>query len=180
MAHFRHRIKQCERLVVLAKLHNSLIFYKIHEFYHWPHFKDGSIRNWDLRKTLNWNIDLLIFTAVSCFKFCFEAIFNSLLRIYDKKCSKPKIFLAILLTTVKGMNSWATQLKIGCPRLWHYASHYHYGSQSIACFGQWECWAGWSQPINLHNIEHHIALLSEPTVYSLYCVLTLLHLCFTS
>ena len=137
---FRPDCIACERLVVLAKLHNSLIFYKIHEFYHWPHFKDGSIRNWDLRKTLNWNIDLLIFTAVSCFKFCFEAIFNSLLRIYDKKCSKPKIFLAILLTTVKGMNSRATQLKIGCPRLWHYASHYHYGSLSIACFGQWECW----------------------------------------
>jgi hypothetical protein len=52
----------------------------------------------------------------------------------------------------------------------HYASHYHYGSQSIAFSGQWECRTGWSQPVNCINIEGHIALLSEPTVHSLYCV----------
>ena len=42
-----------------------------------------------------------------------------------------------------GMNSRATQLKFGCPRMSHYASHYHYGSQWIVCLGQWECWTGW-------------------------------------
>ena len=35
-----------------------------------------------------------------------------------------------------GMNSRATQLKFWCPRISHYASHYHYGSQSIAFSGQ--------------------------------------------
>ena len=35
-----------------------------------------------------------------------------------------------------GMTSRATQLKIWCPRISHYASHYHYGSQSIAFSGQ--------------------------------------------
>ena len=45
----------------------------------------------------------------------------------------------------------------------HYASHYHYGSQSIAFSGQWECRTGWSQPVNCINIEGHIALLSEST-----------------
>jgi hypothetical protein len=29
--------------------------------------------------------------------------------------------------------------------------------------------SGWSQPVNCINIEGHIALLSEPTVHSLYC-----------
>ena len=49
----------------------------------------------------------------------------------------------------------------------HYASHYHYGSQSIAFSSQWECLTVWSQPvncINLHEHKRHIAL-SEPTVY---------------
>ena len=35
-----------------------------------------------------------------------------------------------------GMNSRATQLKFGRPGMSHYASHYHYGSQSIAFSGQ--------------------------------------------
>ena len=53
------------------------------------------------------------------------------------------------------MNSRATQLKFWCPRISHYASHYHYGSLSIACFGQWECWTGWSQPVNCINLHKH-------------------------
>ena len=35
-----------------------------------------------------------------------------------------------------GMNRRATQLKFWCPRMSYYASHYHYGSQSIAFSGQ--------------------------------------------
>ena len=35
-----------------------------------------------------------------------------------------------------GMNSRATQLKFECLRMSHYGSHYHYGSQSIACSSQ--------------------------------------------
>ena len=53
------------------------------------------------------------------------------------------------------MNSRATQLKFWCPRKSHYASHYHYGSQSIAWSGQWECWTGWSQPVNCINLHKH-------------------------
>ena len=53
------------------------------------------------------------------------------------------------------MNSRATQLKFWCPRISHYSSHYHYGSQSIAFSGQWECWTGWSQPVNCINLHKH-------------------------
>mgnify|MGYP002804148210 CR=1 FL=1 len=56
-----------------------------------------------------------------------------------------------------GMNSRATQSKFGCPRMSHYASHYHYGSQSIACSGQWECWTGRPQPVNCINLHKHRA-----------------------
>ena len=89
--------------------------------------------------------------------------------MFRRLCVDPK---DECLDTVKGMNSRATQLKCGCPRMSHYASHYHYGSQSIAFSCQWECWTGWSQPvncINLHKHRHNITLLSEPTVHSLYC-----------
>ena len=44
-----------------------------------------------------------------------------------------------IIGTVSGMNSRATQLKFVSPGMSHYASHYHYGSQSIAYSGQWEC-----------------------------------------
>ena len=54
-----------------------------------------------------------------------------------------------------GMNSRATQLKFWCPRMSHYASHYHYGSQSIAFSGQWEYWTGCSQPVNCINLHKH-------------------------
>ena len=74
------------------------------------------------------------------------------------------------------MNSRATQLKFGCPRMSHYASHYHYGSQSIACFGQWECWTGWSQPVNCINL--HKYRTPHCTAEWTYCLFPILcHYC---
>ena len=46
-------------------------------------------------------------------------------KIVDHHCS-----------TVWGMNSKVTQLKFRCKRVSHYASDYHYDSQSIAFSGQ--------------------------------------------
>ena len=42
----------------------------------------------------------------------------------------------LAMSTVQGINSRATQLKFECPRMSYYASPFHYGRQSIACFGQ--------------------------------------------
>ena len=43
------------------------------------------------------------------------------------------------------MNGRATQLKFMCRRMWHYASHYHYGSQSIVLANENAELAGRSQ-----------------------------------
>ena len=58
---------------------------------------------------------------------------------------------------------WSTWLKFVCPRTSHYASNYHYPSQSIAFSGEWERWTGCWQPVNCIIIRHHVALLSEIT-----------------
>ena len=52
-------------------------------------------------------------------------------------------------------SSRAAQLKFGCPHMSRYASHYHYGRQSIAHSGEQECWTGWSQPVNCINLHKH-------------------------
>ena len=66
------------------------------------------------------------------------------------------------------MNSRATQLKFGCPRMSHYASHYHYGSQSIACSNQWEFW-GSNQPVNSNCINLHKHNTPHCTAKWTYC-----------
>ena len=70
------------------------------------------------------------------------------------------------------MNSRATQLKFWCSRISHYASRYHYGSQSIAFSGQWECWAGWSQPVNCINL--HKRRTPHCTAEWTYCLFPIL------
>ena len=55
------------------------------------------------------------------------------------------------------MNSRATQSKFLCPRMSHYASHYHYG---------------WSQPVNCINLHKHRA--PRRTAEWTYCMFPIL------
>ena len=52
------------------------------------------------------------------------------------KVSYLKIYTEKIIDLFKADENRATQLKFGCPRMSHCASHYHYGSQPIACSGQ--------------------------------------------
>ena len=75
----------------------------------------------------------MLFLRLVFFMRAYTAPIKDIVQEIPGQCTKLNY---VRLYHSIGMNSRATQLKFWCPRMSHYAPHYHYGSQSIAFSGQ--------------------------------------------